>query len=79
MKEEPAFWMFVTIVEKLLPEEYFTETLVAARVDQLVFAALIAKKLPQLWKHFEAVNLNLNAVFYGWFICLFVNVFPIEV
>jgi len=78
MKEEPAFWMFLTIVEKLLPEEYFTETLIAARVDQLVFAALISKKLPTLWKHFQTVNLNLNAVFYGWFICLFVNVLPIE-
>jgi len=65
-------------VEQLLPEEYFTETLIAARVDQLVFAALIAKKLPHLWKHFQVVQLNLNAVFYGWFICLFVNVLPME-
>lgn len=79
MKEESAFWLFCTIVEKLLPEEYFTETLIAARVDQLVFAALISKKLPHLWAHFQRVSLNLNAVFYGWFICLFVNVLPVEV
>ena len=35
LNEEDAFWCLVCIVEYIMPQEYYTTTLMAAQVDQV--------------------------------------------
>jgi hypothetical protein len=48
MTEEDAFWLFVTVVEKLLPSDYYTKTMVGTYVDQFVLSHIIKKYLPRI-------------------------------
>ncbi len=35
LNEEDAFWCLVCIIEFIMPQEYYTTTLLAAQVDQV--------------------------------------------
>lgn len=48
MEEEEAFWLLVTIVDKLLPPDYYTKSMVGTYVDQFVLAHIIKKYLPRI-------------------------------
>lgn len=48
MQEEDAFWLLITIVERLLPEDYYTKNMVGTYVDQYVLAHIIKKCLPKV-------------------------------
>lgn len=41
MTEEEAFWLLITVVEKLLPADYYTKSMVGTYVDQFVLAHVI--------------------------------------
>lgn len=48
MQEEDAFWLLVTVVERLLPDDYFTRSMVGTYVDQYVLAHIVKKCLPRI-------------------------------
>jgi hypothetical protein len=48
LEEEDAFWLFATILEKLLPEDYYTKSMIGTYCDQYVFAHIIKKFLPKI-------------------------------
>ncbi len=48
MDEEDAFFLLVTIVEQLLPSDYYTKSMVGTYVDQFVLAHIIKKFLPKI-------------------------------
>ena len=50
LSEEDAFFALATIIEDLMPSDYYThdDDLLGARIDQLVFAELLAQSLPNL-------------------------------
>lgn len=48
MEEESAFWMMCHVIEKLLPPDYYTATMIGTYVDQFVLAYLIKTTLPKL-------------------------------
>jgi len=50
MEEEDAFWLLVTIIEKLLPLDYYTKSMVGTYTDQLVLMNLIKTHLPKVHK-----------------------------
>ena len=50
MQEEDAFWLLVTVVEKLLPNDYYTQSMVGTYVDQFVLAHIIKRHLPNIHK-----------------------------
>jgi hypothetical protein len=50
MQEEDAFWLLVTVVEKLLPPDYYTRSMVGTYVDQFVLAHVIKKFFPKIHK-----------------------------
>ena len=53
MQEEDAFWLLVTVVEKLLPSDYYTQSMVGTYVDQFVLAHIIKRHLPNIHKYEE--------------------------
>eukprot|EP00794_Sanderia_malayensis_P008942 gene8942-9896_t len=46
--EEDTFWMMVTIIDDLLPESYFSATLLGVQADQRVLRQLIVSFLPNV-------------------------------
>ena len=75
--EEKAYWLFVTLLEDIIPSNYFDGRLLGSRVDQQVFQALIAWKLPKLHGHFKANSALLEPITCSWFLCLFINTLPL--
>ncbi len=73
--EEDAFWLFLTIVDKLYPSNYFTESMLANHVDQYVFVnILIPKYLPNIYQHvIQTHQIQLNLITSSWFLCGFLN------
>jgi len=78
LDEENAFWALVCIVEHLMPDDYFSRTLMGAQVDQRVFRDLIDEKVPKLGNHFNNLKFDLSLISFNWFLTVFVDFFPIE-
>ncbi|XP_051566555.1 TBC1 domain family member 8 isoform X2 [Myxocyprinus asiaticus] len=73
-KEEEAFWLLVTVCERMLPD-YFNRRVIGAQVDQSVFEELIRERLPELTEHIPDVS-SLASVSLTWFLTLFLSVLP---
>mmetsp|Transcript_26521 Transcript_26521/g.47007 ORF Transcript_26521/g.47007 Transcript_26521/m.47007 type:complete len:221 (-) Transcript_26521:235-897(-) len=73
-----AFWIMAAIVEWVVPEGYFNETLVGAVTDTRVLLNLVGRKLPSVLKHLRKLDARLDAACLQWFVCLFVTVLPIH-
>ena len=48
MSEEDAFWLMSTIIECLLPKDYYTKSMLGTYVDQFVFAHMVKTRYPEL-------------------------------
>lgn len=79
LEEEEAFWLLATIIEKLLPPDYYTKDMIGTYVDQFVFAHIIKKCLPNIHGTLESHQLQLPLITVQWFMCLFVNTLRSEV
>jgi len=74
--EEATFWVFCSIIEDILPADYYTSTTFGLRVDLKVMEHLIQRHLPVLWNHLMVQGIDLSPVLMGWFLCLFINTLP---
>ncbi|NWV43553.1 TBD2A protein, partial [Grantiella picta] len=71
--EESAFWCLVHIVENLMPEDYYSDTLITSQVDQRVFKDFLSEKLPRLTAHFEQYRIDVSLITFNWFLVAFVD------
>lgn len=80
LSEEDAFFALVTIVEDLLPPDYYSrdDDLLGARIDQLVFAELFSRSLPTLSQRFDELHVPLPLFSLQWFMCLFAKDLPLS-
>ncbi|KNF02672.1 hypothetical protein PSTG_03958 [Puccinia striiformis f. sp. tritici PST-78] len=76
--EEDAFWILVCIVDKILPPHYYTSHLLTSQADQRVLKVLVHKYLAELDDHFDALDVELPAITFGWFLSLFADALPIQ-
>lgn len=67
------------IVERYMPEHYFSGGLINAQVDQLVLQDLIHSKLPDLAEHVKRMEIDISAITLRWFLALFYDSVPFEV
>ena len=79
MEEECAFWAFNTIVNDVLPPDYYSSTMAGSRVDQLVLNDLLKLKCEHIHKRLIESKIELPVITTSWFICLFLNILPLEV
>lgn len=79
MDEEDVFWQLVTIVETLLPEDYYTRSMIGTYTDQQVLQKLIEIYLPNIHQRLEEAQLLLPLITVQWFMCIFVNTLRPEV
>jgi len=76
--EERAFWMLCSIIEDLLPPDYYTGTMSGLRVDLKLLDTLVAQYLPGLHAHLADKGIDIAPIAMNWFLCLFVNTLPRE-
>ncbi|GFU41280.1 TBC1 domain family member 2B [Nephila pilipes] len=79
MDEEDAFWCLVAIIKFIMPDGYYTRTLITSHVDQKVLKDIMIDKLPRLHAHFEQYNVDLSLFTFNWFLTIFVDNVPVEI
>ena len=78
MTEEEAFWTFTSIIECMMPIDYYAN-MQGALVDQRIVEELLARELPALHAHFEANFFKVEMSCLQWFTCLFSYNFNLDV
>ena len=71
-KEEDVFWIFVQIIENILPCEYYCE-LVGIMSDCSLCSTILKETNKKVMKKLEGLEVVLNNLLYKWFISLFVE------
>ncbi|KAL9602510.1 MAG: hypothetical protein Q9219_001805 [cf. Caloplaca sp. 3 TL-2023] len=75
---EDAFWILTSIIENILPEQYYDRSLLASRADQKVLQSYIIEILPKLHAHFDSLGIELEALTFQWFLSLFTDCLSAE-
>lgn len=76
--EEEAFWVLCAIIERLLPEDFFSPSLLSSRACPLVLLDYVKEQLPKLHNHLNKLGIDIAAVCFSWFLSLFTDCLPIE-
>ncbi|XP_019646559.1 PREDICTED: growth hormone-regulated TBC protein 1-A-like [Branchiostoma belcheri] len=75
--EEQAFWLLVTLLEDILPE-YYSKDMKGLKVDQEVLGELVKLKNPSVAAVIEKEGMPWSILVTKWFVCLYIDVLPIE-
>ncbi|KAI1099621.1 TBC-domain-containing protein [Jackrogersella minutella] len=75
---EDAFWVFVAIIERILPQGYYDHSLMASRADQQVLRQYVSQVLPKLSQHLDALSIELEALTFQWFLSVFTDCLSAE-
>lgn len=77
--EEEAFWVLSAIIERILPDDFFSPLLLPSRACPLVLLDYVHEMLPRLHAHLVELGVDLAAICFSWFLSLFTDCLPIEV
>ncbi|XP_004577661.2 growth hormone-regulated TBC protein 1 isoform X1 [Ochotona princeps] len=75
--EEESFWLLDALVGRILPD-YYGPQMLGLRTDQQVLAELVRRKLPAVAALLDGHGVLWTLAASRWFICLFVDVLPVE-
>ncbi|XP_070538915.1 growth hormone-regulated TBC protein 1-A-like isoform X3 [Ptychodera flava] len=75
--EEMSFFLLDTLLDKILPD-YYTQDMSGLKTDQEVLGELVKLKLPHLHAHVEREGVPWSLPTTKWFICLYLEVLPLE-
>lgn len=75
--EEKAFWLMDALFGRILPD-YYTPAMLGLKTDQEVLGELVRTKVPAVWHVMMQHSVMWTLVVSRWFICLFIDILPIE-
>ncbi|CAO2611498.1 Growth hormone-regulated TBC protein 1, partial [Lemmus lemmus] len=75
--EEESFWLLDALVGRILPD-YYSPAMLGLKTDQEVLAELVRMKLPAVAALMDAHGVLWTLLVSRWFICLFVDILPVE-
>ncbi|XP_061619059.1 growth hormone-regulated TBC protein 1-A [Phyllopteryx taeniolatus] len=75
--EEKSFWLMDALLGRILPD-YYSPGMVGLKIDQEVLGELVRVKSPRVWKAMVDNNVMWTLVVSRWFICLFIDILPVE-
>eukprot|EP00736_Rhodelphis_marinus_P001614 Rmarinus@m.22461 len=76
--EETAFWLFVTVLEEMLPRQYYMDRLTEHQVNLLVIEDLVLENLPELHRHLNELDVPVGLAVSEWLLALFCTVLPTQ-
>ncbi|KAI9001472.1 TBC-domain-containing protein [Trametes punicea] len=76
--EEEAFWVLAAIIERILPEEFFSPSLLSSRACPMVLLDYVQDLMPKLSAHLSELGIDLAAICFSWFLSLFTDCLPVE-
>lgn len=59
--------------------DYYTPTMLGLKMDQEVLGELVRMKAPAVWQVMNQHDVMWTLVVSRWFICLYVDILPVEV
>ena len=77
MDEEQSFWTLASLIEVILPQDYYSTNLMGVRMDQGVFQRCVEEYMPKLHEHLHEIGVVLDPITINWFLSIFVGVLPI--
>ncbi|KAL7845843.1 hypothetical protein AOLI_G00240350 [Acnodon oligacanthus] len=75
--EEKSFWLMEALIGRILPD-YYTPAMLGLKTDQEVLGELVKVKVPAVWQAMTEHNVMWTLVVSRWFICLFIDILPVE-
>nr|XP_057944569.1 growth hormone-regulated TBC protein 1-A [Doryrhamphus excisus] len=75
--EEQSFWLMDALLGKILPD-YYSPAMLGLKTDQEVLGELVKVKSPRVWKTMMDHNVMWTLVVSRWFICLYIDILPVE-
>lgn len=75
---EDAFWILTSMIENILPQGYYDQSLLASRADQQVLRQYVASILPRLSSHLDNLGIELEALTFQWFLSVFTDCLSAE-
>lgn len=75
---EDAFWVLTSMIENILPEGYYSPSLITSRADQVVLRRYVTEILPQLSRHLDSLGIELEALTFQWFLSVFTDCLSAE-
>lgn len=75
---EEAFWILATMIENILPANYYDHSLLASRADQQVLRTYVSEVLPKLSQHFDDLGIDLETMTFQWFLSVFTDCLSAE-
>ncbi|XP_059208103.1 growth hormone-regulated TBC protein 1-A [Centropristis striata] len=75
--EEKSFWLMDALIGRILPD-YYSLGMLGLKMDQEVLGELVKVKIPGVWKTMMDHNVMWTLVVSRWFICLYIDVLPVE-
>ncbi|KAI1899680.1 hypothetical protein AGOR_G00064270 [Albula goreensis] len=75
--EEKSFWLLDALLGRILPD-YYTPAMLGLKTDQEVLGELVRAKVPAVWQIMTEHNVMWTLVVSRWFICLFIDILPVE-
>ena len=75
---EDAFWVLATMIENILPQNYYDQHLLTSRADQSVLREYVTGLLPKLSTHLEMLEIELEALTFQWFLSVFTDCLSAE-
>ncbi|KAG7331340.1 hypothetical protein KOW79_005309 [Hemibagrus wyckioides] len=75
--EEKSFWLMDALLGRILPD-YYTPDMLGLKTDQEVLGELVKTKMPAVWQAMTRHNVTWGLVISKWFICLYIDVLPME-
>uniref|UniRef100_A0A0N5A5W9 RUN and TBC1 domain-containing protein 3 n=1 Tax=Parastrongyloides trichosuri TaxID=131310 RepID=A0A0N5A5W9_PARTI len=71
--EEYSFWIMTTIIEDILPPNYYSHSLVDLQIDQKIVQHLLKLHIPELYDCLKEKNVDLSMITANWFLTLFAS------
>ncbi|XP_060891916.1 growth hormone-regulated TBC protein 1-A [Labrus mixtus] len=75
--EEKSFWLMDALLGRILPD-YYSPAMLGLKTDQEVLGELVKVKIPGVWQTMLDHNVMWTLVVSRWFICLYIDVLPVE-
>ncbi|KAE8625742.1 hypothetical protein XENTR_v10006376 [Xenopus tropicalis] len=75
--EEKAFWLMDALIGQILPD-YYSPAMTGLKTDQEVLGDLVKKKIPSVAQLIETHGVMWTLLVSRWFICLFIDILPVE-